>query len=253
VTATDVTSGCAVVFLESRDGPPRHWTPDPTIVARPAPVEPAHALASAAIPLIFPAVSIGGRRYVDGSLRLNTPLVPALRLGADRILVIALRASPDAAETPSDPALPADSFELLGKVMNALLLDRLEADVGRMRFVNDLLRRGERGFGPGFLDRLNVLAEEEGAQPLKSVEETVIRPSEDPRALAAAAYERLGAAGRRSALLRLLGRPLERRGGAGADLLSYVLFDAEYTAALCELGYQDARKREADLARFFSD
>ena len=253
VTATDVASGRAVVFLESRDGPPRHWTPDPTIVARSAALTPAHALASAAIPLVFPTVAIEGRRYVDGALRLNTPLVPALRFGADRILVIALRAAPDKDFEEDDEADPGDSLDLVGKVMNALLLDPVEADLGRMRFVNDVLRRAQRTFGAEALERLNETARREGAQPLKLIDETVIRPSEDPRALAAAALQRLRAEGRLSALLRLFGRSLARRGGRSADLFSYVLFDAEYTAALCDLGYQDARSREDDLARFFAD
>src|SRR5207247_946878 len=50
-----------------------------------------HALASAAIPIIFPTVRVAGRMYSDGSLRQNTPISPALRLGAGRVLVIALR------------------------------------------------------------------------------------------------------------------------------------------------------------------
>ncbi len=254
VTATDVTSGRAVVFFESRDGPPRHWTPDPTIVARPTALAPAHALASAAIPLVFPTVSIEGRAYVDGALRLNTPLVPALRLGADRILVVALRPELRAEMDTGGPngGSPADAFDLLGKVLSALLLDHLEADLGRMRFVNDVLRRGERTFGPGYLARLNDAASREGAQPLRLVEETVIRPSQDPRALAAEALRRLRAQGRLSSLLRLFDRSLEHR-TEGADLFSYVLFDAEYTAALCDLGYEDARRREEDLARFFAE
>jgi NTE family protein len=252
VTATDVSSGHAVVFHESPPGEPRHWTPDPTIVARQADLAPAHALASAAIPLVFPTVEIDGRRYLDGALRLNTPLVPALRFGADRILVVALRgARPQDAE--DEGAATGEAVELLGKVMNALLLDPVEADLGRMRFVNEVLRRTERTFGAGALARLNETALREGAQPLKRIEETVIRPSEDPRALAAAALKRLGKEGRLPALLRLFGRSLERRGRSAGDLCSYVLFDAEYTAALCELGYEDARRREEDLARFFGD
>jgi NTE family protein len=250
VTATDVASGRAVVFLESRDGAPRHWTPDPTIVASPADLAPEHALASAAIPFVFPSVEIDGRRYVDGALRLNTPLVPALRFGADRILVIALRASL-AAEREAETPATGESIELLGKVMNAVLLDPMEADLGRMRFVNDVLGRAQRTFGPDALARLNETARQEGAQPLKRIEETVIRPSEDPCALAAEAVARLRKQGRLPALLRVFGRPLARRPRGGADLLSYVLFDAEYTAALCELGFEDARRREEDLARFF--
>src|SRR5262249_15267634 len=42
-----------------------------------------HAMASAAIPIIFPAVKIEGTYYADGGLRLFTPMSPAIQLGAD--------------------------------------------------------------------------------------------------------------------------------------------------------------------------
>jgi NTE family protein len=146
-----------------------------------------------------------------------------------------------------------EPLALLGKVLSALLLDHIEADLGRLRFLNDVLRRGARTFGQEYLERLNETARREDAQPLKLVDEAVIRPSEDPRALASAALERLRAKGRLSPVLRLFGHSVERAAGAASDLFSYVLFDAEYTAALCDLGYQDARRREEDLVRFFSD
>jgi NTE family protein len=253
VTATDVSTGRAIVFLESTAGFPRHWTPDPTIVARSVTIGRDHALASAAIPIVFPMVVIGGRQYVDGTLRLNTPLVPALRLGADRILVVAL--CTEGGEVIGERAANHDveeRFALLGKVLSALSLDHVEADLARLRFVNDVLRRGARTFGPDYLERLNETARREGAQPLKLVDEAVIRPSEDPRALANAALERLRARGRVSPLLRLLGASAESAVGEASDLFSYVLFDAEYTGALCDLGYQDARRREGDLVHFFS-
>ena len=37
---------------------------------------------------------IGERFFCDGGLRQNTPLSPALRLGADKVLVIGLRHKP---------------------------------------------------------------------------------------------------------------------------------------------------------------
>jgi NTE family protein len=253
VTATDVASGHAVVFLESRDGLPRHWTPDPTIVARAASIGPGHALASAAIPVVFPAVALDGRQYVDGSLRLNTPLVPALRFGAERMLVVALQAPlpPPDAGAASAPAF--DRVALLGKVLSAMLLDPIDADLGRMRFVNDVLRRGERTFGPEFLAKLNATAVRDGAQPLALVDEAVIRPSADPRLLAADAMRALRARGSVPPILRLLDRSFARAGRADADLLSYVLFDGAYTSALFQLGLEDARKSEESLARFFAD
>ena len=36
-------------------------------------------------------VRIGDSYYLDGGLRVNTPLSPALRLGADKALIIALK------------------------------------------------------------------------------------------------------------------------------------------------------------------
>ena len=60
--------------------------------------------ASAAIPFLFPAVRVGDRFYVDGGLRMNTPLSPALRLGADRVLVVATKQRPDRPRGP--PATP---------------------------------------------------------------------------------------------------------------------------------------------------
>jgi NTE family protein len=45
-------------------------------------------LASAAIPGIFPSVSIDGRDLVDGAIADNTPISAAIRLGATRLIVL---------------------------------------------------------------------------------------------------------------------------------------------------------------------
>ena len=58
----------------------------------------------------------------------------------------------------------------------------------------------------------------------------------------------------RSPLFRLAMRNLSSdRGSAEADLFSYLLFDGEFLAPLAELGFADARAREEELVRFFSD
>ena len=91
VPATQIGTGRVVVFIESRERDVPRWTRDPSIVPRPTRLLPTHAMASAAIPVLFPAVRVASTYYADGGLRLNTPLAPALRLGADRVLVISLR------------------------------------------------------------------------------------------------------------------------------------------------------------------
>jgi len=45
-------------------------------------------VASAAIPGVFPAVEIDGRRLVDGAVAANTPIETAVRLGARRLVVL---------------------------------------------------------------------------------------------------------------------------------------------------------------------
>ena len=50
-----------------------------------------HIMASAALPLIFPAVHIGGAWYGDGGIRLTSPLSPPIKMGADRIFIISTR------------------------------------------------------------------------------------------------------------------------------------------------------------------
>ena len=47
-----------------------------------------HLMASVAAPLVFPPVQIGREYFGDGAMRQATPLSPAVRLGAERLLVI---------------------------------------------------------------------------------------------------------------------------------------------------------------------
>ena len=60
-------------------------------------------LASAAIPGVYPSVTIDGRELVDGGVTNNTPISTAIRLGADRVIVLptgfacALRKAPASA------------------------------------------------------------------------------------------------------------------------------------------------------------
>jgi NTE family protein len=208
--------------------------------------------------VLFPAVRVDDTYFADGGIRLNTPLAPALRLGADRVLVVPLRrgagVDADVALETSRIASYGNPLFLYGKVLNALLLDHIETDLQRMRVINSILERGERSFGPTFLERMNRAAESERTHPFRKVTDVVVRPSRDLGVLAGELVQTPSPGDRVPAWVRLLQRALGLAGGPfEADLLSYVLFDRLYTGPLVQLGREDARRQEEELLRFFSD
>lgn len=67
-------------------------------------------LASAAMPGIFPPVTIGGRQYIDGGVSNGVPIAPAVAMGAGRIYVLNCSADqqePRALNRPMDHLLHA--------------------------------------------------------------------------------------------------------------------------------------------------
>lgn len=257
VTATEIATGRSVVFVDTKSGEVPPWASDPFVVARAARIGPAHALASAAIPLVFPAVRIERTFYCDGGLRLNTPLAPALRLGADRVLVIGLRYSRSAKDEDRLASRREANYTsptyMLGKALNALLLDRIEYDVERMRLFNAILAHGVKAYGPSFLETINEPIVEQRNAPYRIVREVMIRPSKDLGVLAAECLRHQPASGGvRNWLNRNVVRFANRSGLGEADLLSYLLFDRCYADHLIELGRRDAAAAADELAAFFA-
>ena len=244
VTATEVSTGLCVQFidghipadsLESHTGIRRVHT---RIGAE-------HILASCAIPFLFPPIEIDGQPMVDGSLRQNTPVSPALRLGADHVLVVGTRHPKQPTADPIEelPSTPA----LLGKALNALLLDPVHHDLARIELINRILEAGEAEFGSAFLERLNGRLQNDISRALRPVNTLCIHPSEDLGVMAASAWspdEIDATRGTRIMLSTIAGDNEE------SDLLSYMLFDKSYTAAIEALGYDDARNQETEIIRF---
>lgn len=274
VNATHVASGKTHSFVHVKDGKLPPWSTDPTIVARATKMGPEHALASAAIPWVFPCVDIGGEVYCDGGLKLNTPISPAIRLGADRLLVIGLRQKeepgeegglnvpmdkPKKQEPGKDGRIP-DAVEqspsaafLLGKILNSFLSDKTEYDLQRLERFNALLDAGERAYGEGFGASLGAAMTQARGQSYRKVEALMVRPNEDIAAVAAK-HLRLGSVVARAGpivgplLRRLAGTGGEREG----DLLSYLLFDGEYAADLVAMGMRDSDAMRQQLIDFFA-
>ena len=257
VNATHLATGMTHSFVQVKGKKPPSWSTDPQVVARFGPIGPEHALASAAIPWIFPCVDIGGDVYCDGGLKLNTPISPALRLGADRIMVIGLRAKGESSDSGLVPPTGVDQSPsapfLLGKILNALLSDRTEYDLKRLERFNALIEAGEKAFGDSFADALANAMENRRGQPYRRVDALMIQPNEDIAAVAAK-HARIGTVVSRAG--GVIGPLIRRIAGAGGeregDLLSYLLFDGEYASDLVAMGMRDADAMRQRLIEFFA-
>jgi NTE family protein len=253
VSTTHIASGRTVVHVQTRDGRGLPPSPDPTVVARATTITAEHALASAAIPILFRAVRLEGEWYCDGGLRQNVPLSPARRLGASRVLVVNPRhlVTEPLDDRGAEHLFPSPLF-VLGKTLNALLLDRIDSDLARVESVNRILDAGARAYGPGFVDTLNAALGHEPGRGLRPLRALLVRSSEDIGRMAAEfarspAFDGEGLAG------RLVRRLADSDSRSEADLLSYVLFDGAFAGRLVDLGRADARARHAELSAFFAD
>ena len=255
VSTTHVQSGRTVVFVQTKGGKLPPWSADPTIEPRAVKIRAPHALASAAIPILFRSVRIDGEFHCDGGLRQNVPLSPARRLGADALLVINPRFVAEEALAPPDPkkeeAFPGPLF-LLGKTLNALLLDRIDTDLARLESVNRILDAGERAYGADFVDKLNVSLGYPPGRGLRPMHAMLVRASEDIGKLATDFVRT-----HQHKMKGLTGRLIRRLAAGGgdpneSDLLSYVLFDGRFAKQLIDLGFRDARARHDELVEFFA-
>lgn len=178
---------------------------------------------------------------------MNTPLSPALRLGAARVLVVALKHPRQPSEglpAYTDDVITQPAF-LMGKVLDALLLDQLEYELQRIELINALIERGGEVYGDDFLDKMNVAVRAQRGAGYQRIDTALVRPSADLGRIAAEVYKQAG--GPRS--LGWLGSMIAFAAQRGvprdeADLLSYLYFDRRFTRRLIELGREDARSQE---------
>jgi len=226
VTATSFTSGESVCFVDSAR-PVRSWEgPGRRVVAAELGLD--HLMASAAIPFLFPPVSMAGSYFGDGAMRQVTPLAPAVHLGVDRLLVIGVRepggnpAGTDAAGTPT-------FGQVFGFMLDTLFMEGLHADLERLGRINRLL---------------DSVASFRSPPGLRRIESLLVLPRGDLSAAAAAHAGEMPRTVR--ALLRTMGAPSPD----GGQLASYLLFESGYTRQLIRMGVDDANARRDEISSF---
>ncbi|HLV22621.1 MAG TPA: patatin-like phospholipase family protein [Polyangiaceae bacterium] len=250
VSTTEVSTGRTVIFMQTSRGTSLPSRAPPRTLIRADRIGPLHALASAAIPLLFPPVRIGNQLYADGALRQNTPIAPALRLGATHVLVVGTSRLVRGVTIPSGPPQAPSATFFLGKIMNALLLDHLDNDIGMVNLLNDLLASGTAAYGPGFVDALGQAAMRRGGHHFRPISTLVVRPTEGLGVLAAE-HVRCGRVRSGPLATRKLLEWLDVGVADDADLASYLLFDGAFARHLIELGRSDAAARRLELLDFF--
>lgn len=96
--------------------------------------------ASAAIPGLFPPVSISGDIFVDGGVVMNTPIKPAIQAGADEIHVISLEpAVHDLGKVSTET-----TWDIMNRVLTTMVAENISEDIASAKWVNDGLEVLER-------------------------------------------------------------------------------------------------------------
>jgi NTE family protein len=229
LTATAIDSGRSVTFVQ---GPSDElaWQGLQHAGLR-CPLGLDHVMASAAIPILFPAVPLVGEFFCDGSVGQAAPLAPAIRLGARAVFVIGLKThARDTSRVPGERRYPSVA-EVSGLLLDTVFQDQLEADADQLARINALLAA--------------LPADTPAPQSMRPVDLLLLRPRRDLATLAQ---------GRSTTLPREVRRIVDGMGGrheGAAEFLSYLLFEPGYTSQLVELGYEDLGAQWPEIERFF--
>lgn len=249
IAATSYYSGKSVTFIQGKPGHPL-WSKTRR-AAIPTELTVDHVMASCAIPVIFQPVKIqfesGEFYFGDGALRLVTPFSPAIRLGARRVFAIGIR-SQAAAMARSRKELSALSdghtqkllmkrpplAQVFGVTLNAIFLDHLDTDLDHLNRINELIRAYHADSIPN----------PEIKEPMYPIDPFVIHPSVDLADVAELHGHRM------PRFVRYLMEGLGTSRSQSADLMSYLLFDSNFTRDLIEIGYQDASAQMDEIEQF---
>lgn len=255
ITATGYHTGRAFTFVEGQAGHPI-WNKSRRVALRTKITLP-HILASAAIPIVFPPVELptgnSSAYFGDGAMRLVTPLSPAIRLGASRLLAVGVRCQESAnsllrTEWSSDDDFASDLrrpplSQICGTLMNAIFLDHLDSDLEHLKRMNSFVAEHEK-----LASLVDMLEEPDSDhEPMRIVTPMVVSPSADIAIIAKTLEHRMPKS------IRYVMEGLGTPDAQSADLTSFLLFDSVFTRELIQLGYRDASLRIDELEAFLCE
>ncbi|HVI03723.1 MAG TPA: patatin-like phospholipase family protein [Enhygromyxa sp.] len=247
IAALDICDGATTVFTELAEGvtfrPYPYLTTRSTFTA----IEAEHVLAATALPFIFPARHVEDRYYMDGAIRFETPIIPALRAGAERVVIISLLDQAAGPEARRELVFPGVFF-LIGQLLNAVLLDPLLHDKDNLHRNNRIIEVMADTLDPATTIELIAKLESE-VPPGRPVPTLVFRPSASIEAIAADFLQ--NELRRRRPLRRALLRRLADFETGQALLASFLFFDGRLAARLIELGRGDAIAQRDRILAFF--
>lgn len=231
ITASGYSTGESVSFFQGAT----HlecWTRARRVGIRTA-ISIDHLLATAAIPMLFPAVKVNREYFGDGALRQHAPISPALHLGAERILVIGVGGQDKEVARERSLSYPSIA-QIVSHILSSSFVDSLESDIERLTRINKTL---------------SLIPEEIRKQhsTLRPIEVLAISPSAQVLDMIAMRH-----ADALPKSIRLFVRGSGAIQNAGSGVLSYLLFEAAYCQDLMQLGYTDGCERKEELKRFFN-
>ncbi len=227
VATTSVTDGSTVVFVEKKPAvplPPRDVNRNIRYVETRLTLD--HVLASAAVPVAFRPVTLPDPAgwYVDGGVRLNTPLKPAIRMGCDRLAVVSTHPATWPRPAVEVDGQPPDVFGAAALVLRSLLNDRAVEDLRTLSRVNRQLGRRAAAGRYRQLEFVLACPPPEAADALGRAALEVAEHHDGPVDLL------------RDPDLGLLTRLVGSRTLQQGELLSFLLFDGEFTERAAGLG-----------------